>query len=160
MARGRRRVTEDARQLAIRLAAATARRLEGYGLSAPPGRRPANLPHEAIVVMPARGEMLYRLLSSDEVRERDFFSNHEKDRPPMDGEPHVVHCGISMYEYVDQALLRANRFPLALAAVTLSAGRGVTLAKTYGVGHYTVWGQPSVLIETSTLVAHVPHNDE
>lgn len=108
-------VSTEARQLAIRMATATARRLEAFGLVVPPGRRPSAVPHDAMVVMPARGEILYRLLSSGEARERDFFSNRDKDRPAFTGHPYVVHCGVSMYEHPDQALLHANRYPLAVA---------------------------------------------
>src|SRR4051812_34451507 len=115
----RRSVTEEARRLAIRTANATARRLEGFGRSVPPGRRPAYLPKEAVVVVPAAGEILYRLLSSDEPRERDFLSNRDKERPPMAGVPHLIHCGVSMYEHPDQALLKAQRYPLAVVAVEL-----------------------------------------
>lgn len=148
-------VTNEVRHRAGQAATAAARLLEAYGLIDPPEERPASLPPGAILALPARGEMLYRLLSSDEVRERDFFSNHDKDRPPLVGTDHVIHCGVSMFARPDQALIRANRYPVAVAAITLAAGMGVTLAKTFGAGHYTVWGDPPILQSQAQLLTVV-----
>jgi hypothetical protein len=139
-------VTDEARQLAIRVVMAATRRLENYGVVIPPAWRPPRIPRDGFVVVPARGEVLFRLLSADDVRERDFFSKHDKERPCGENEPHVVYCGISMYEHPDQALIKANRYPLAVAAVTLREGEGFMLSKTYGPGHYTVWGNPETLL--------------
>jgi hypothetical protein len=43
-----------------------------------------------------------------------------------------------------------------VAAVVLGRGTGSNLAKTYGEGHYTVWGQPRVLASQATVV----HRDD
>ncbi len=109
-----------------------------------------------MVVVPARGEVLFRLLGSEEIKERDFLNNVAKGRPPLGSEPFVARLGLSMYEHPDQAVLKARRYPVALAAVTLVAGSGLMLAKTYGVGHYTVWGDPDVLLDHAQLAGHIP----
>jgi hypothetical protein len=60
-----------------------------------------------------------------------------------------------MYDEPGQALVHAHRYPLAVAAVTLVAGAGISLAKTYGAGHYTVWGHPEILVAQAQAVAYV-----
>jgi hypothetical protein len=156
----RRSVSREARLRATRAAGAASRRLlDRFGLQIPPGARPGLLPRDALVVMPAQGEILYRLLGADEIRERDFLSNRDKGRPCPANLPYIAHCGLSMYEHPDQALIHANRYPLSLAAVYLEAGAGTALAKSFGVGHYTVWASPSRMMSSAEVVAFVPEGD-
>jgi hypothetical protein len=105
--------------------------------------------------MPARGEVLFRLVAAGEPKQRDFKSKHDLGMPSM-GAAHVVHCGLSMFERPEQVVSRAQRYPLVVVAVTLADGVGLTLAKTFGTGHYTVWGQADVLLARATPVAHEP----
>jgi len=150
MARGP--VTSEARERVAGIAARAAAKIRGFGRIKPPEHRPANPPAEAIVVMPARGEILFRLVAAGEPKRRDFESKHDRGQPAM-GAAHVVHCGLSMFERPEQALSNANRYPLVVAAVTLAENAGLSLAKTFGTGHYTVWGQADALLARATPVA-------
>ena len=154
---GRRQaVSEEARRIAVRVATEAARTLKGYGIVIPPLRRPPMLPMDATVVVPANGEVLFRLLRGQEPRQADFQSNQDKGRPRTDGVPHLIRCGVSMYAEPGQALIHAHRYPLAVAAVTLDIGVGISLARTYGPGHYTVWGHPEILMSQAQALAYVP----
>ena|GEM_PF-2333761 len=103
------------------------------------------LPAGAVLAVPGDGEVLYRLLGRDRPRAADFRSNRDKGRPPMAHETALLRCGVSMFANEAAARSRARRAPVFVAAVTLEPGRGFSLAKTAGSGHYTVWGEPEAL---------------
>ncbi|MCA1679951.1 MAG: hypothetical protein LC777_13900 [Actinobacteria bacterium] len=103
------------------------------------------LPRGTIVATSGEGEVLYRLIGRERPRPADFRSNRDKGRAATPREPAILHCGVSMFDSEEAARSRARRKPAFVAAVTLEAGRGFSLAKTAGPSHYTVWGEPEAL---------------
>ena len=101
-----------------------------------------------------RGEgALYRLVRSDPVTARDFTSPSARGVPPLSAATaFVLHTGISMFDEQDLARDRA-RPPTYLAEVRLTEGHGFYLAKTFGRGHYTVWGE--VLVSLAEVVERI-----
>jgi hypothetical protein len=103
--------------------------------------------------IPASGdEILFRLARKDPLRAADFESSIAKGYEPVRIEDqYVLLTGLSMWEEERLARARARR-PGFLAEVHLPAGVGVSLAKTFGDGHYTVWGSPHVLVASSRII--------
>jgi hypothetical protein len=128
-----------------------------YGF--PPLAQDIDLPPGALLIVPACGQVLYRLLSKPEPRLRDFMSNHERtlttrqgDQPPvprLQGDPFDDWCSVSMYARPEQAVAIAQRWPTFVQAVHLAAGNGFSLARTEADidGHYDVWGDPQALLD-------------
>ena len=150
-------LSEDVRQAALDLAKRTLRQAGG-GIVRPPGRAPSVIPKAGVVAVPARGERLFRLLGSDEPRAVDFRSNQEKGRPPFEGCPWLQHCGLSMFEHAEQAIMVARFQPLVIVQVELSKEAGFMLAKTFGPGHYSVWGDPEALMGQAIVVVPATEN--
>jgi hypothetical protein len=92
---------------------------------------------------------------------RDFFSNAElgKRRRPDVGETEEEWQGLSVFDSLDAVramLRRVPRFPLRLVArLELPDNAPVRIAKTFGPGHYTLWGEPEVLRAAVVAVVEV-----
>jgi hypothetical protein len=149
-------VEREARRLAAQAARALARAsgsvLDADGLPLPP--EALGLPAAAVLAIQASGQLLYRLAWHDPAEDGDFRTKRERNRPPFPNEDSIVHGGLSMFATIDQALDGARRYPKLVAAVTLHEGMGFSLAKTYGPGHYTVWGDPQALAGHAEVVHH------
>jgi hypothetical protein len=53
-------------------------------------------------------------------------------------------------------LLRVPRFPLRLVArLERPDGAPVRIEKTFGPGHYTLWGEPQVLLDAVVAVVQI-----
>jgi hypothetical protein len=110
------------------------------------------LPAGAIAAVPARGQRLYRL-ASDPPETRDFESRLRLGRRPFTDEWPILHAGASMFVEMSQARSRGRRSPVVIAEVYLEEGQGLYLAKTLtSPGHYTVWGDPEVLLHRAHVV--------
>jgi hypothetical protein len=107
------------------------------------------LPAGWLVIAPAAGQVLYRLVNRDPPIVRDFESDRTKDRPRFGEDLEVDHLGLSMFDTEDQALSMARRYPKLVAEVVLEPGLGFGLARTMLdlPGHYTVWGTPEDLLD-------------
>jgi len=57
-----------------------------------------------------------------------------------------------MFESEEQVKSRARRQPIIVAKVQLQEGLGFYLAKTFGDGHFTVWGDPAKLCNCSEII--------
>jgi hypothetical protein len=103
---------------------------------------------EAIVVR-ADGQRLYRIIRTDVPEVTDFLSNRDRHRVAMRGETWLLHNGISMFSdpAVAEGIRDQYRPTQQVAEVPLARGVGISLAKTRrNPTHYTVWGQPEVLL--------------
>ena len=106
-----------------------------------------------MLVAPAGGQSLFRLVGNPEARLRDFQSWRDRDietgreaRYPDD--PFIDYVSLSMYETEDLALENANILPAYIACVRLDVENGFSVARTEsGIdGHYSVWGDPEKLL--------------
>ena len=110
------------------------------------------LPENVVLAMPARGQVLYRL-ASEPLRGKDFESKLIRQRPRGAFEATILYAGLSMFTDVTQAASRTRRSPVVVAEVRLDEGHGFYVAKTLtDPGHYTVWGDPELLLRVSRLV--------
>ena len=112
-----------------------------------------------ILVAPAEGQVLYRVVGRSVPRPRDFESNRDKDRPRWPDQTYVDYLGISMFETEELAKESAIRWPKLIARVPLEEGRGFSLARTEAdlEGHYAVWGDPQALLDS--VVGAVSRHD-
>jgi hypothetical protein len=124
----------------------------------PPLAQAYGLPTATFIVVPARNHVVYRTLGGSQGRIRDFQSNREKGRPRAEDEDFADHVGVSVFASEELAAENAVRYPKLIAAVILSEGKGLCLARTYAdiEGHYTVWGDPDDLLAS---VANVSRHD-
>lgn len=101
----------------------------------------------AITAEPARGEVLYRLVSGDRPRVEDFMSHRDRPRrrPVPAGTPWLLVVGVSMFDTRARALEVARRRPAWVAELHLAPRRGIHRALTGSAGHHTVWGDPRAL---------------
>ncbi|HSZ69306.1 MAG TPA: hypothetical protein VK756_02990 [Solirubrobacteraceae bacterium] len=100
-----------------------------------------------ITALPAKGELLYRVVRAERPRMEDFRSHREQPRrrPVPASTPWLLLVGVSMFDTREAALQIARRRPAWVAELRLTAGRGIQVAVTGSYGHRTVWGDPDVL---------------
>ena len=111
-------------------------------------------PH-VIVVIPAAGEVLYRITVDATPKVHDFLSKRDKHDAQIRGEHWLLYVGLSMFADEAQAEAIRDRFRphQHVAEVELRPGRGITLARTGKTpGHHTVWGRPEDLL--AAALAH------
>jgi hypothetical protein len=112
-------------------------------------------PPGTVIALPARkGQTLFRLIREDEPQPKDFLSYRDRGKPRYKGDeelPELLMRGISMFASPGRAERTARYFPKRIARVTMWEGLGVSIAKTRGPGHYTVWGDPEVLVTRARL---------
>jgi hypothetical protein len=125
----------------------------------PPSPPDVGLSEDWFVVVPADGQVVYRLVGAEQLRIRDFQSDRDKKRPRWDGDLEVDHLGLSVFASLDQAHSMARRYPKIVAQVELTTGAGIAIARTLLdlPGHYTIWGCAEDLIER---VSSVDRQDE
>jgi hypothetical protein len=98
------------------------------------------------------GAGLYRLLSGEKARRRDFTSSHERGKPVVRWcRNWSLHVGLSMADTIDGAKARASRSGF-IAILAPRTGLGTSVAKTLGPGHFTVWGDPDELVACVQMV--------
>ena len=118
----------------------------GYGYPPPPGEH--GLPDDTFIVAPARHQIVFRVLGRAEGRRRDFESNREKGRPQAPDETYADYLGVSVFLDPELAIESAVRWPKHVAGVLLPQNAGFSIARTYPqiLGHYTIWGDPDILL--------------
>jgi hypothetical protein len=114
-----------------------------------PTPQDVGLDRNFIVVAPANGEVLYRIIADSTPKVHDFLSKRDKHDPQMSREHWLLYIGLSMFADQAQAEETRDRFKpdQHIAEVELRRGRGFTLARTFRTpGHHTVWGRPEDLL--------------
>jgi hypothetical protein len=103
-----------------------------------------------VLLVPASGQVLYRVGGKSAARERDFQSDRDKTRPRYVDQTYVDHLGLSMFESEELAEASATNFPKFIVSVRLEPERGFMLARTESEieGHFSVWGDPESLLES------------
>jgi hypothetical protein len=103
----------------------------------------------------------YRFVRTDPPTIRDFLSNAEagKRLRAEAGETEEQWRGLSGFDSLTAAqamLRRVPRFPLRLVALLeLPDDAPVRSRKTFGPGHYTLWGEPELLLGAVVAVIRV-----
>lgn len=145
-------VTLDRLRRAVRAGVEVARR-PVLGLGGPPGELPPlagalGLRDDALLVVPADGQVVFRLLGRSRPRLRDFQSARDRERPIGPQQDFLDYLGVSVFGREEVALANATQFPKLVARVHLPAGAGFTIARTLAdvEEHYSVWGEPDALV--------------
>ena len=119
----------------------------------PPAAWDIGMPDDWFIVVPADGQLLYRLVGREEPRLRDFQSWRDRDQESgrearYPKQAFIDYTSLSMFETAALAVESANIFPAYVASVRLEAENGFSLARTEaGIdGHYGVWGDPEKLL--------------
>ena len=115
----------------------------------PPDPTTLGMPSEAVVAVPAAGQLLYRIILDEKPAIQDLLSNHDKHNRQMGREPWLFDNGLSMLADAGQAAEMRDRFRRGqhLAETVLNPGMGIMLARTLKTpGHHTVWGCPEDLL--------------
>ena len=103
----------------------------------------------------------YRFVAAEPPTVRDFASNFQLGRPrrPQAGETEEEWRGLSVFDSIAAAramLRRVPRFPLRLLArLEFPDDTPVQIKQTFAPGHYTVWGDPQVLLDTVAAVERI-----
>ena len=103
----------------------------------------------------------YRFVATDPPTSRDFSSNFQLGKPRRSsaGETEDEWRGISVFDSPEAAramLLRVPRFSLRLLArFELPDASSVQIKKTFGPGHYTLWGDPHILRDAVVSVVRI-----
>lgn len=100
---------------------------------------------------------LYRIVTSDPPTERDFWSHKRRGLRYHPNREHLA-SGISAFDQEQEARRTARRFPATgtlIAELHIPDWAGVTIARTVSRHHYTVWGDPELLVTFVVRVAAV-----
>jgi hypothetical protein len=103
----------------------------------------------------------YRIVRTDPPTASDFLSDKARRVPPRNDEPLTLHVwdGISVYWTFAQARRKARDYPFLggfIAEVRVDIDvPPLRVEKTFGRGHYTLWGAPSVLLRSVVSVTPV-----
>jgi len=95
-----------------------------------------------------RTRTLYRIVKSDPPTERDFWSHSRSGLRYHPSKEHVAN-GVSTFDREQEARRTARRFPntgTLIAELRIPRRADVTVAQTMGRHHYTVWGDPELLV--------------
>jgi hypothetical protein len=81
----------------------------------PPRPEHVGLPADWLVVMPAGGHVMYRMVKAEQAIKDDFRSDRLLGRPRYGDDLEADHLGLSMFEELDQAQAMMRRFPKYIA---------------------------------------------
>lgn len=101
-----------------------------------------------MLAVPARGQVVYRIVGRSTPRLRDFQSGRERELPRAPNQNFLDYVGISVFGSEAAALENAAKFPKLVAEVVLPSGQGFSIARTFADidEHYSVWGDPEALL--------------
>lgn len=105
-------------------------------------------------------QVLYRIVRTDPPTSADFLSNQARGLAPRRAElrDRALWSGLSVYDRQDAARAIALRFPKLgsyIATLQVSDDSTIRYRKTLGENHYTIWGEPAVLLASVVEVAPV-----
>jgi hypothetical protein len=96
--------------------------------------------------------VFFRIVRASRPTPEDFLSNKEKGLPPRGPEidDPAEWAGISMFDTRERAERLARRRNFALGAfvaeLRIPDAAPVVVRKTFGPGHYTLWGAPETFL--------------
>ena len=107
----------------------------------------------------AASSTLHRIVRAESPTPEDFTSTMMRGRWPQyrDRQHPNEWVGLSVFDSADLARAMARCFPVlgAWVATVRCDPRRVIIAKTFGAGHYTVWGHPSADLDAIIAVEAV-----
>jgi hypothetical protein len=103
-------------------------------------------PADALLAFPTNGQVVCRVLKGAQPAKSDFRSDEMAGRPRGRNEAWIEHAGVSVYDDPQTALAIVRRFPVYVAEVQLMPDLGCSIARTGPPRHFTVWGDPGVLL--------------
>jgi hypothetical protein len=98
------------------------------------------------VIAPGGDQIVFRRLAGAQPGIRDFRSDREKGKEPGAEEAWVEHAGLSTFDALAPTIAVVVRFPVWVAELKIPSGRRCSIAKTGPPRHYTIWGEPRVLL--------------
>ena len=116
-----------------------------------------DVPSGAHVALPGDGQIVYRRLAGASPGPKDFRSDRDRGRPHPTSEPWIEHTGLSVFDSAAVAVALVVRFPVFIAELAVPAGALCSIAKTGPARHYTVWGDPDVLVASVTRIFRHNH---
>jgi hypothetical protein len=113
----------------------------------PPLAADIGLRRDATLVVPANGQVVFRLLGRSAAREWDFQSARDRGRGMGPRQDFLDYLGVSVFGTEEAALAIAARIPKLVARVHLPAGEHFMIARTLPEyeHHYSVWGSAKAL---------------
>lgn len=100
-----------------------------------------------------------RLIRGQRATRQDFTSRFDRGLPrrPEIGETEDDWRGISVQDSIEgvRRLVRRSRFGSNCAVMHIPDGSPILARKTHGPGHWTLWGDPQVMLDTVVEVVDV-----
>lgn len=105
-------------------------------------------------------QSFWRIVRTNPPGERDFASREQLGHRPRNERPETLRLwsGLSMYATETHARRNARLYPMLgtfLAEVIVSDGDLVSVEKTLGPEHYTLWGTPHMFLDRVVRVVPV-----
>lgn len=103
---------------------------------------------------------VYRIVITNPPTERDMLSQQALGRPLHSNKPELRRAfdGVSVFDSEQRARETAQRRPWQgsgfIAELHIPEGSAIRREKTFGQGHYTLWGDAAILL--SYVVRVVP----
>jgi hypothetical protein len=100
----------------------------------------------------------FRIVRTNPPTEADFQSDKAKGLPPRNDEPQTLHVwdGISVFRTLRQAQNKVRDYPFLgafIAQIDVDVDiPEVRVEKTFGRGHFTLWGAPAGLLRLVVTV--------
>jgi hypothetical protein len=106
-------------------------------------------------------ETFFRIARTDPATELDFLSDKARGLPPRNNEPLTLYVwdGISVYRTFAQASRKARDYPFLgsyIAELHISSDIDIRVEKTFGRGHYTLWGAPDLVLACVVRISATP----
>jgi hypothetical protein len=116
-----------------------------------------DLPDDAHVAFAGDGQVVYRALRRRDAAKDDFRSDQMANRAKGPTEPWIEHAGVSVYDDPDALVALLARFPVYIAELEVPADASCSVAKTGPPRHFTIWGEPKVLLASIRTVYRQNH---
>jgi hypothetical protein len=102
----------------------------------------------------------YRIVSANPPVRADFTSNEAKGRPLTSPTPErrELWRGLSAYSSLERARAIAAKYPVHgrfVAKLVLEDDSAITVMKTLGAEHYTLWGEPEWFLKAVVSITSI-----
>jgi len=128
----------------------------------PPLAADIGLRADAALVVPANGQVVFRLLGRSAAREWDFQSARDRGRGIRPRQDFLDYLGVSVFGTEEAAVAIAARFPKLVTRVHLPPGEHFMIARTLPEyeHHYSVWGDPKALMRRVVGITRINDPDQ